>query len=106
MKQHNLHHTVEINSLPLFKVERWEGVGFVFNKEELDINKDVLDINKDGLPYFDGYLTRDDIVVLIMNPCRERAFALSDGKVVQLLCKHGIVYTYDFNIRPSMNALT
>lgn len=99
MKQHNLHHTVEINSLPLFKVERWEGVGFVFNKEELDINKDVL-------PYFDGYLTRDDIVVLIMNPCRVSSFALTDGKVVQLLCKHGIVYTYDFNIRTRMNALT
>lgn len=98
MKHHSLHHFVEINSLPLFRVVGWEGVGFVLNKEELDIDKD-------GLPCYDGYLTCDDIVVLIMNPYRERAFALSDGKVVQLLCKHGIVYTYDFNIRARMNAL-
>lgn len=98
MKQHNLHHTVEI-SLPLFRVERYKRVGFVLNKEELDINRD-------GDLRYEGYLTCDDIVVLIMNPYRVSANALSDGKVVQLLCKHGIVYTYDFNIRPSMNALT
>lgn len=93
MKHHSLHHFVEINSLPLFRVVGWEGVGFVLNKEELDIDKV-------GLPCYDGYLTCDDIVVLI-----ERAFALSDCKVAQLLCKHGIVYTYDFNIRARMNAL-
>lgn len=40
MKHHSLHHFVEINSLPLFRVERYKRVGFVLNKEELDINRD------------------------------------------------------------------
>ena len=66
-------------------------LGVAFSKENLD----------DG-PYFDQYLKTGDVIMI------------RDGDLnvwpnidyTQIVCKYGIVYTYDFNIRMRMNALT
>lgn len=77
----------------ILKAERWARVGVVFDKEEL---------NHISQMSFDRYLTGGDIVVLITNPHSTSTPVLTNGAVLQLLCKYGIAYTYDFSVKANM----